>query len=248
MLSLGYYSSALSGIYAGNTADFDGSSDSLRKNTQLTGIADSKVGTFSCWIKPEGGDGTQRSLFELYVSEGSGSRVRIYLNTSNKLRVGLYNSITSDICTQISTGTIVAASGWRHICMDWNLAAGATGFDLYIDDALAAMDIDSITNDTINYAAATYAYIGGVADINWLFNGCISDLYFNPTTRIGVATEATRRKFIGPLGEQVNLGSDGSIPTGTAPIVYMKDWNGVNAGTGGNFTVVGSLTACSDTP
>jgi len=55
----------------------------------------------------------------------------------------------------------------------------------------------------------------------------------------------------GAGGKPVNLGSDGSTPTGNQPIIYL---NGdetnfqINAGSGGNLTVTGALTACSDGP
>ena len=52
-------------------------------------------------------------------------------------------------------------------------------------------------------------------------------------------------------GRPVSLGSDGSKPTGTAPPIYLKGpastW-GVNSGTGGNFTVVGSFSDAATKP
>jgi hypothetical protein len=65
---------------------------------------------------------------------------------------------------------------------------------------------------------------------------------------LDISVEANRRKFINAAGDPVDLGSDGSTPTSTAPIVYQNgDFTNfeTNQGTGGNFTVTGALTTCS---
>ena len=64
-----------------------------------------------------------------------------------------------------------------------------------------------------------------------------------------MCTSATNvQKFRDTAGRAVSLGSDGSIPTGTAPVIYLKDpalsWE-TNSSGNGNFTRVGgNFTNC----
>jgi len=58
--------------------------------------------------------------------------------------------------------------------------------------------------------------------------------------------------FTGAI-KPVDLGSDGSTPTGTAPIMYFSRRNGAstwgdNKGSGGTFTQSGTFLAGSDSP
>ena len=53
-----------------------------------------------------------------------------------------------------------------------------------------------------------------------------------------------RRKFISAAGRPVNLGANGSGPTGNQPIIYCPTGDGTNnLGYGGNFSANGSPTS-----
>lgn len=73
--------------------------------------------------------------------------------------------------------------------------------------------------------------------------GRMGFLWFD-TTYIDFSQEANRLKFFDALGYPVDLGADGSLPTGNQPLIYMnKDFHlGTNYGSGGNFTPVGTPT------
>jgi len=62
--------------------------------------------------------------------------------------------------------------------------------------------------------------------------------------------ESNRNLFVDQLGYPKDLGSDGSNPTGSSPLIYMKFDDisdlGKNSGTGGDFTVNGTVTAGAD--
>jgi hypothetical protein len=80
----------------------------------------------------------------------------------------------------------------------------------------------------------------------------IADFYVNHTQYLDFTVTANRRKFISGTGTPVNLGSTGSTPTGTAPIIFLSgsvaSWH-VNDGTGGGFSIVsGSLSASATNP
>ena len=70
------------------------------------------------------------------------------------------------------------------------------------------------------------------------------------TDYIDFSQEANRNKFVDQLGYPKDLGDDGSEPTGSSPLIYMKFDNtasfGTNLGTGGDFAKTGTITAGSD--
>src|SRR3546814_17811034 len=80
-----------------------------------------------------------------------------------------------------------------------------------------------------------------------------ADLWLDPGTYIDLSVTANRRKFVGSgAATSVDLGADGSTPTGTAPLVFLSgataDWH-TNKGAGGGFTENGALTdAATDPP
>jgi hypothetical protein len=65
----------------------------------------------------------------------------------------------------------------------------------------------------------------------------IGFLWFN-TEYIDFSQEANRLKFFDAFNNPVDLGADGSTPTGSQPLIYMNEGFhlGTNLGSGGNFT------------
>lgn len=70
-----------------------------------------------------------------------------------------------------------------------------------------------------------------------------------------ITVKANRRKFISANGKPVFLGTDGSKPTGTPPIVFLSQQRNdtpntfnINRGTGGDFTITGTLTESTTSP
>lgn len=85
--------------------------------------------------------------------------------------------------------------------------------------------------------------------------GDIADFWFAPGINlldgVGDIPIATRRKFISAAGKPVDLGTNGDLPTGTAPAVFFSGNASnfaTNKGTGGNFTVNGILTDATASP
>ena len=233
-----------------NTVNFDGTNDWMERGAGLTGAADSKTGIFSCWVK-RGADGaTHQMLVQQEVA--STARQGFAIDSSGVFKALLYNASATALIVQAkSTGTILVAGGWTHILAAWDLAIPR--FDVYIGDAEDA-DIVTLNDDIINYTRAE-AGIGHVwlssTPGNFKFNGCMADLYFQDGEFLDFTVEANRRKFISATGKPIDLGADGSMPTGTKPLIFQSgdtvDWH-TNLGSGGGFTEVGALTDCADGP
>jgi len=109
----------------------------------------------------------------------------------------------------------------------------------------------TLTNDTIDYVTATPNWaVGADTDATDKMSGAIAELYFAPNQYLDLSVQANREKFI-LNGAPVSLGSDGSLPTGTAPAIYLPNRAalvGTNAGSGGNFTINGAPKDANSTP
>lgn len=216
-------------------ASFDYVNDYLTRGAALTGDADGKAGTFSCFFNLQGGAGAS-----LEFVSNSGQQFEIIRHSSNTIRVNGYNAGAVQILGLVSTNTY-SASGWHHLLAAWDLAT-TTGL-MYIDDASDLAGSPTLTDDTIDFANADFA-IGATPGGSFLWNGYMAELWM-ARSFIDISVEANRRLFVTAALNPVDLGADGSNP-GVTPIVYQSIRAGgaaadfaTNLGTGGNFTVNG---------
>jgi len=240
--------------YAVSAVDLDGANDYLTRGGGLTGAADSKSGIFSAWVRIDGGTGTRR-IVGSRVSPSLANRWRSsWLGGSfgGGFLIAANNSADTNILIIQTATHYVASSAWIHLLASWDLDAGVAHF--YVNDAEDLLAGSTLTNDTIDYTNDDWE-VGANADGTLKFNGCFAEIYLAPGQFLDFSVEANRRKFISADGKPVNLGPDGSTPTGTAPIIYLDlasgedpDNFGVNKGTGGDFTVVGALEEATSSP
>jgi len=154
-----------------------------------------------------------------------------------------------------SNETVVAASGWQHILASWDLTSiGSPVFNAYLTDAAVTWQVSPnilVGGTEIDYTDTDFFMGAFGAAADQPVNGCLSEVYINEAEYLDITVESNRRKFISAGGKPVELGSDGSDPTGTAPIIYLPNVYTsfqTNAGSGGNFTVTGALTDCATAP
>lgn len=236
-----------------DAADFDGTNDFMTRGAGLTGAVDGKQGIFSAWVRLDGGDGTALTLFEsVTLLGGNTPRLTVDRLSLNLFRVQARNSANTVILNLLTNNTYIASATWLHVLASWDLAtAGAR--HLYIND-VSDINVTIFTNDTIDYTVGDWG-CGAVPNGTSKFNGCIAEVYFNDAAYLDLSVTANRRLFIDAAGKPVNLGTDGSTPTGSAPIVYFHLDVGeavanfaTNRGTGGNVTITGTLDTCSSSP
>lgn len=237
-----------------DSADFDGTNDYMLRGGALTGVVDGKKGIFSCWVRIDGGDGNSGRLFTSALA--ASERIVVARTAGNLFQVAAANSAGAQILNIFTVGTYTAGATWRHVLSSWDL--GTVGArHIYITD-VSDISVTTFTDDTIDYAMASPDYaVGARIDGNatTIFNGCMAELYFNAVDYLDLSVEANRRKFISSSLKPVDLGADGSTPTGTAPAVYLHLANGeaaanfaTNRGAGGNFTITGTLDTGSTSP
>lgn len=218
------------------------------RTSQLIGIADSKVGTFSSWVFfPSGGASV--SVFSQGFGSGGSQNVLNWSVSNLAASIALTNSANATILSFFSATGSVSQNAWHHILMSWDLSVPV--FQMYIDDVADPSSPTTITNATINYSSSGGQWffnipIGGTNDM------AVADTWFDPTSRMDLSVTANRRKFIDGSGKAVFLGSSGQLPTGSSPISFntgpFGGWN-TNLGTGGNYTQgSGTLAASATNP
>lgn len=237
--------------YIPNAVEFDGSSSIV--HTSATGFENSDAFLMSFWIKPT----TEAADFQMILNANTG--------TQDRLNVALDNGSnnTNDLWTiyiqgmnasgaqviEYESDELLATDQWNHVLI--SVDASASALEVYINDVLDTNYI-SVTpaNGDINlnineYAAGEFAGGGDT-----LIAG-LSQLWFETNTYLDLSVQANRRNFIDADGNPVYLGADGSLPTGSAPDIFLSgdtaDWH-TNKGTGGGFTENGALTTSTTSP
>jgi hypothetical protein len=236
--------------YTPNAVKFDGANDYLTRGGDLTGIADSKSGIFSAWVRLDGGDGVEIRLLNLYSSSSPPNPAFIVQRQiDNTFRFRGKKSDGTAILELITGNKFLAGAKWLHLLASWDLAANVSS--IYVSD-VSSQTVVIRTNDTLDYLTVGANWSVGADSVGgYKFNGALSDLYFAPGQYLDFSVEANRRKFIDASGRPVDLGATGSTPTGDPPAIFLKGNSsgfGVNSGSGGNFTVNGALEKASSTP
>lgn len=224
--------------------DLDGTSDYLSLPGDMAVVTDAKTFTFSCWVLFEGGDATDMNFINISASAGL-NRFWIQKTTANKIRVVGRNAAGATILDLLSDSTLTAASGWTHlyVCID---LVDIAKRKIYFNGSSISLTVSTYINDTIDFTAGVGGgnNIGALVSAAWKLNGCLSEVWWTNTY-----LDDTTKFASG--GKPISLGADGSLPTGTQPIIYLKDSSATfenNSGSGGDFTINGAFTACGTEP
>ena len=133
------------------------------------------------------------------------------------------------------------STGWNHVLCSGNLATSTA--HLYANGVnILDTTSDHYVNSDIDFTGDFY--IGGTSLYSEIAEFWLDDSF------IDFSSSTNREKFRSSGGAAVDVGSDGSTPTGSAPLVYLhldsfETGNNFasNAGTGGDLSVIaGALT------
>jgi len=236
----------------GNGVVFDGTNDFMARGANLTGIANSAQGICSCWVRINGGDAAQQLIFQ----SNTAGLFDIYRNSSNKFYLKLFSAGYASGLTVPTTTSYTTSPTWRHLLFSWDtdFAAASRVAHMYINDV---SDKGTADNDygvafSVTYADETNWSVGASQDTGAdKANMDMAELWFLSGVFLDFSLVENRRKFITQLGKPADLGGFGENPLGTRPLVYFKgpaDAFNVNRGTGGNFTVTGTLDNGATSP
>ncbi|MGI0010477.1 MAG: hypothetical protein ACREAE_03665, partial [Nitrosopumilaceae archaeon] len=235
------------GVITNTSSDYDGTNDYTTRGADLTGISDGKQGIFSCWARFDGGNSlTQYILSSSTTLAGSTTRFEVFKFTDNKIYFIMKNAAGTNILNINTTATYTASSTWLHILASWDLNVGGARH-IYIND-VSDITQTTFTNDTIDYTVADWA-VGALPDGTSKLNSALQQLFFN-TTYVDLSVTANRRKYISSFLEQTPFGSVGQLPLGNIkPLIFAEDGDVTgNVGSGGTFTLVGTLDKTTSAP
>ena len=218
------------------TATFDGSTTYLTRGADFTGNSNGTTASFSFWYRNDGATGgsniykTQNNTFK-FVDSG-GTNINVEGRTTAGTRI-----LDSAIVGLNDTGI------WHHVCgmIDMSSAANSS---YYFDDVVHESMAGTFSGGSIKFADTNHA-VGADYNGSGKWAGALYDFWLAFNVTINFDTTLNRRKFIDADGAPVDLGSDGSTPTGTAPILFLTGDSSTfatNAGTGGGMTTTGTLT------
>lgn len=225
-----------------NAVDYNGAGDYLSKASDFTGNADSKTGIFSAWFRLDGGNAS-----DLYCICNSTNRFNVIRTASNIFEIRGRDTGASNALLLRSLSTYTSSSSWVNLLASWNLSTAIS--HLYVN---GVSDKDEVVNSNANidYTDTTWL-VGSSPGISAYWNGGMAEVYFAPGQYLDLSNSANRLKFRDALGKPASLGLTGSTPTGTAPILYIKNPASsvnVNSGTGGDFVINGTPSDASTSP
>jgi len=211
--------------------------------------ANSKVGVFSIWTNTSSLDGNGQYI----DSDGQNFRVNhdmagIQFFAKNPSSVTKL-LVTLDDAAVGGGGVTTDSTGvWLHILFGWNLGTGDKVMVLNGVDVTADCFISTFNNDVLDWSEAINWYVGIRSAGGLGFNGCVSDFYLNVAEYIDFTNADNIALFIDSNGKPVDLGADGSTPTGTQPAIYFKGGAVPNLGYAGSFTETGATESCASSP
>jgi hypothetical protein len=248
--TVSFTTSAAPSGFVGRGAAFDGTDYFNRSGMTM---AAGSQGLMSFWFRNSAATWTTGNgrIFQARISGGVTTQEISFTGStpSGALRLTLAQDGTG---TQtVNTTGFGALNTWYHVMWAWDWAAGR--FQVYVNgvqNSLAsAYSFAGATQFTQSGVNLTAMGMAAQSTGSGIMTGDLAHLWYSPTTTLDLSVSANRLKFASG-GSPVDLGADGSTPTGTAPVVYMDGaadaW--ANAGTGGAFTKTGTLTASSPVP
>jgi hypothetical protein len=243
---------AAAGGYTAEAVTFDGT-DSLEKTSNLTGLSNGKQFTVSTWLYTG-----VSSTYGVFGNHGFKVYAQWRLGDN---RIDFVGNSTSGLILNDQAASTFNAGEWYHILYSVDLGVASSNTQCYVNDTQA-----TITHAT--FSDADLAFDSGAISAGWTvgsiydntpandpFQEIVGDMseFWWDDSFLDLTTETNRRKFITADGQPVDLGSDGSTPTGSSPKMYFtgeaSTWNaGTNAGSGGAFTMNNAVTDSSNEP
>lgn len=204
----------------------------------LTGAAYSSQGIFHCFFKTSNSGNN-------YFLQTSNSTVTVLIRiVSTNVLFEVANTTRSKILKSQSSLNI-ADGNWHSLLMSWdtNFSTGNKLLHTYLDDSAATFTpSDDYASFNVDYTTSEWYVMGSGGNA---FNGDISQFYFATGRYLDFSVVANRRKFVAADNLPVSLGANGSLPTGSAPIIFLNNpaaSYGTNLGTGGNFTIGAAIS------
>jgi hypothetical protein len=235
--------------YTAYATAFNGSSQYLRRTTDFTGAANSKIILVSLWFKYTT---TLNSKAIMYFRIG-GLKVAIDFDVTTLK--GMFRDLYNNQAATFTSNATYTEGQWYHLCISFNSANSAQRA-VYLDGAsISGLSWSSYSNYEVFLAGYITEGLGVGADVdgNWKWSGALSEVWFSgfETSWFDITNATNLQKFRSAAGKPVDLGVDGSTPTGTKPLFYLKSPYSsfeTNATGRGDFATVGGPLSTATAP
>jgi hypothetical protein len=228
----------------GNKADFDGvSTTNLKKTGALVGASATKEFSASFFVRFDVIDSVRRSVAAIATTGGTNGVVYLYAYDGGSAPTFyIYGRGTVGGAFVLAATFTVAANTDYFIQLSVDLS-NTSNRHVYVNGVAASVTWSTYTDSTMAFNATADTYIGSSA---WpeTIDGKISEFYFI-TSYTDFSQEANRLKFRDAFGNPTDLPSAITALSVPTPLIYMRfppTSFGTNSGTGGNFTVNGTIT------
>ena len=233
--------------------------DFFSKTADLNDNVDSALASGCFWARMDANDSVSMAIFD--PADSGGENFNLARTSGNKL--GIRGVNTGGSATLILLGSTNMSnanfgSAWFHVMwsVNWASLPDTTKTLIYFngvadtvtDSSNAASGTLDLTHTDWRVGNTSGSVPGGA------FDGCLAEFMFWPGVFIDWSVAATRAKVYSN-GKAVNPGSDGSLVTGTPPLVYLSVRSGgvvsdfgTNRGTGGSFIKNGAPVLSSTNP
>jgi len=211
----------------------DGTNDALT-GANLGTFPDGKLVTASWWFFDDSGTNAGRFF------EGT-SRFSWRSSASESYRVIMKNSAGGTTLDAIGSANDIPLGQWVHIIISVDMA-NESGSLVFIDDVDLTPAFSVFVNEDIDFSIMDGSGIGFFSDrsANVKLEGRMSQIWI-ANEYIDLSVEANRRLFYSSAGKPVDLGSDGSTPTGTQPFYFLPEASATNAGSFDDLIVTGAF-------
>lgn len=211
----------------------------LTKATAFTGLADSSQFLLSVWFEYPP-DRNNYSIYPLNIATNSTFQIQV---TSGQLHIYSITDANEGLQPVYSfTGEVSA--GWHHLagCAILDTAYRSRVFLDGTEVPQSGGYANSFPSPR-NFGFLSMATGSPLPEVNPSQAKCsLAELYFAPGQYLDLTVPSNLAKFLNGK-KPARLGSNGAVPTGTAPMLYLSGaGNGFahNRGTGGDMTVAGA--------
>ena len=220
-----------------NAVTFDGTNDSMAYASDLTGISDGEACTVSFWIRTS-------SINKKFFAFSTQNELEIL--SSGKLTWPLLSTAGGVNKILFTTNAAINGGTWTHVLISLEANSTSTRF-VYINDSLDSTTWTTYSAaDLIDWTRGSMYFVENTGKITADF----ADFYFS-TSYIDISVEANRRKFITADGAPAARDANGGYGGADIPLIWFSgatdNWH-TNKGTGGGFTLTGTLTTSAHLP
>jgi hypothetical protein len=205
------------------SAVFDGVNTVINLGGDLPDQTNGKQYTFSTWVYV--GDYSSNAVHPLALVFGGdvGYPLRLTGSGSTRtLQIRMLRFFSSIVALQFDSSVNVGENTWLHIMCSVDMSNVARRH-VYVNDVAYTGTWTTYNNEDLRLQQP---------NTGWIVGGdrepptpsapmSLAEMYFTGSY-IDLSIEANRRKFITADGLPARLSSDGSLPTGTTPWLYLS--------------------------